>query len=99
MITAPEVVTHYDNPYEWQGDVLIVVQQQINWLQSLSAVQCLQAVKVGQNSSQKTLRHFNSANVQVSQICCVKSITGLHWPKLTDNSQMFRQPCGCLHRL
>ena len=37
-------------------------------LQPLSAVQCLQVVKVGQNGSQKTLRHFNSANVQVSQI-------------------------------
>ena len=65
MITAPVVGPQYDNPYEWQRDVLIVAQQQVDcsrW------VQCLQAVKVGKNGSQKTLRHFNSANVQVSQI-------------------------------
>ena len=28
----------------------------------------------------------------------VKSITGLHKPKLIDNCQTFRQPCGCLHQ-
>ena len=30
MITAPVVGAQYDNPYEWQRDVLIVAQQQVD---------------------------------------------------------------------
>ena len=63
VITAPVVGPQYDNPYEWQRDVLFAAQQ-------VAALECstVSVVKVGQNGSQKTLRHFNSANVHVSQI-------------------------------
>ena len=61
VITAPVVGPQYGNPYMNGREMCCLL---LSSLQPLSTVQCLQVVKVGH----KTLRNFNSANVQVSQI-------------------------------